>query len=299
MYAFQTRSRTAMRWQTTRFDLDLSQPKVMGIVNLTPDSFSDGGQHAETTQALRHAEQLLRDGADILDIGAESTRPGAVVVPLDQELARLGPFLREAVRWQVPISVDTYKPEVMQAVLDAGVDIINDIWALRQPGALQAVAGHPKCGVCLMHMHRDPQTMQIETMAGDVLTEVERFLDQRVSLLLGLGVSGARLMLDPGIGFGKTVAQNFQLLARQADFLSLGYPVLAGWSRKSALGAALTQDGRVPEPAQRQVASVAAALLAVERGASVVRVHDVQETVQALKVWSAMRQQDNEHDLSN
>ncbi|PUE47035.1 dihydropteroate synthase [Limnohabitans sp. 2KL-1] len=288
-----------MRWQTTRFDLDLSQPKVMGIVNLTPDSFSDGGQHAETTQALRHAEQLLRDGADILDIGAESTRPGAVVVPLDQELARLGPFLREAVRWQVPISVDTYKPEVMQAVLDAGVDIINDIWALRQPGALQAVAGHPKCGVCLMHMHRDPQTMQIETMAGDVLTEVERFLDQRVSLLLGLGVSGARLMLDPGIGFGKTVAQNFQLLARQADFLSLGYPVLAGWSRKSALGAALTQDGRVPEPAQRQVASVAAALLAVERGASVVRVHDVQETVQALKVWSAMRQQDNEHDLSN
>lgn len=299
MYAFQTRPRTAMRWQTTRFDLDLSQPKVMGIVNLTPDSFSDGGQHAETTQALRHAEQLLRDGADILDIGAESTRPGAVVVPLDQELARLGPFLREAVRWQVPISVDTYKPEVMQAVLDAGVDIINDIWALRQPGAQLVVAGHPKCGVCLMHMHRDPQTMQIETMAGDVLTEVERFLDQRVSLLLGLGVSGARLMLDPGIGFGKTVAQNFQLLARQADFLSLGYPVLAGWSRKSALGAALTQDGRVPEPAQRQVASVAAALLAVERGASVVRVHDVQETVQALKVWSAMRQQDNEHDLSN
>ena len=156
-----TPSNTAIHWQTTRFDLDLSQPRVMGIVNVTPDSFSDGGRHAETAQALRHAEQLLRDGADILDIGAESTRPGAVAVPLVQELARLEPFLREAVRWQVPISVDTYKPEVMQTVLDWGVDIINDIWALRLPGAEQVVAAHPSCGVCLMHMHRDPQTMQL------------------------------------------------------------------------------------------------------------------------------------------
>ena len=290
MDASQTRSNTAMRWQTTRFDLDLSQPKVMGIVNLTPDSFSDGGQHAETAQALRHAEQLLRDGADILDIGAESTRPGAAVVPLAEELARLEPFLREAVRWQVPISVDTYKPEVMQAALDWGVDIINDIWALRQPGAQEVVAAHPSCGVCLMHMHRDPQTMQIETMSGDVLTEVENFLQARVGVLLGLGVSASRLVLDPGIGFGKTVSQNFQLLARQSDLLRLDYPVLAGWSRKSALGAALSQDGRVPEPAQRQAASVAAALLAVERGASVVRVHDVQQTVEALKIWRAMNQ---------
>lgn len=290
-----TRPNSALHWQTTRFALDLSQPKVMGIVNLTPDSFSDGGQHAETAQALRHAEQLLRDGADILDIGAESTRPGAVVVPMAQELARLGPFLREAVRWQVPISVDTYKPEVMQAVLDAGVDIINDIWALRQPGAEQVVAAHPSCGVCLMHMHRDPQTMQIETMAGDVLREVESFLHARMRALLDAGVGAARLVLDPGIGFGKTVAQNFQLLAQQADLLHLGRPVLAGWSRKSALGAALAHDGQVPEPAQRQAASVAAALLAVQRGASVVRVHDVKDTVDALKIWQAMNQNARPH----
>ena len=290
-----TRPNSALHWQTTRFALDLSQPKVMGIVNLTPDSFSDGGQHAETAQALRHAEQLLRDGADILDIGAESTRPGAVVVPMAQELARLAPFLREAVRWQVPISVDTYKPEVMQAVLDAGVDIINDIWALRQPGAEQVVAAHPSCGVCLMHMHRDPQTMQIETMAGDVLREVESFLPARMHALLDAGVGAARLVLDPGIGFGKTVAQNFQLLAQQADLLHLGRPVLAGWSRKSALGAALAHDGQVPEPAQRQAASVAAALLAVQRGASVVRVHDVKDTVDALKIWQAMNQNARPH----
>ena len=280
-----------MRWQTTRFDLDLSRPLVMGIVNITPDSFSDGGHHAQTSQALRHAEQLLRDGAEILDIGAESTRPGATVVSLDQELARIVPFLQEAVRWQVPISVDTYKPEVMQVALDCGVDIINDIWALRQPGAEHVIAAHPGCGVCLMHMHRDPQTMQLETMAGDVLAEVEAFLQNRIRTLLDLGIAAQRLVLDPGIGFGKTVAQNFQLLARQVELLSLGHPILAGWSRKSALGAVLIKEGQVPEPAQRQAASVAAALLAVERGASVVRVHDVKETVDALKVWQAMQQQ--------
>jgi dihydropteroate synthase len=280
-----------MRWQTTRFDLDLSRPLVMGIVNITPDSFSDGGQHAQTSQALRHAEQLLRDGAEILDIGAESTRPGATVVSMDQELARIVPFLQEAVRWQVPISVDTYKPEVMQAALDCGVDIINDIWALRQPGAESVIAAHPACGVCLMHMHRDPQTMQLETMAGDVLAEVEAFLQNRIRTLLDLGIAAQRLVLDPGIGFGKTVAQNFQLLARQDQLLHLGHPILAGWSRKSALGAVLSKEGRVPEPAQRQAASVAAALLAVERGASVVRVHDVKETVDAFKVWQAMQRQ--------
>jgi dihydropteroate synthase len=290
MAASNTRSSSAMRWQTTRFDLDLSQPKVMGIVNLTPDSFSDGGQHAHVSHALRHAELLLAQGADILDIGAESTRPGAAMVPLARELARLEPFVREAVRWQVPISVDTCKPEVMQTVLDWGVDIINDIWALRRPGAVQVVAAHPSCGVCLMHMHRDPQTMQTEPMTGDVLIEVEKFLQERLAALLHAGVSAPRLVLDPGIGFGKTVAQNFQLLARQADLLCLGRPVLAGWSRKSSLGAALAEDGQVPEPAQRQVASVAAALLAVERGASVVRVHDVKDTVDALKIWHAMRQ---------
>lgn len=278
-----------LRWQTTRFELDLSRPTVMGIVNVTPDSFSDGGRHGDTAQALRHAEQLLRDGAGILDVGGESTRPGADPVPLSEELARLVPFLQEAVRWQVPISVDTYKPEVMQAVLDLGVDIVNDIWALRQPGAERVIAAHPACGVCLMHMHRDPQTMQMQTMTGDALTEVTAFLKGRAESLSAQGIAASRLMLDPGIGFGKTVAQNFQLLARQADLLRLGYPVLAGWSRKSSLGAVLSENGQTPEPAQRQAASVAAALLAVERGACVVRVHDVKQTVDALKVWQAMQ----------
>jgi dihydropteroate synthase len=278
-----------MNWRTTRFDLDLSQPIVMGIVNVTPDSFSDGGRHADTAGAVRHAERLLQDGAGILDIGAESTRPGADSVPLAEELDRLVPLLRELVRWKVPISVDTYKPEVMQVALDLGVDIINDIWALRQPGATAVVAAHPSCGVCLMHMHHAPQTMQVTPMEGDVVDAVLNFLQARQHELLTLGVDARRLMLDPGIGFGKTVAQNFRLLAHQADLLTLGTPLLAGWSRKSSLGAVLAKQGQVPEPAARQAASVAAALLAVERGASVVRVHDVKETVEALQVWQAMR----------
>jgi dihydropteroate synthase len=278
-----------MHWQTTRFQLDLSRPWVMGIVNLTPDSFSDGGQHAQGSQALRHAEQLLREGAGLLDVGAESTRPGAQVVPLDEELARLMPFLREAVRWQVPISVDTYKPEVMQAILDLGVDIVNDIWALRQPGAERVVAHHPSCGVCLMHMHRDPQTMQLQTMSGDVVSAVQKFLDSRLQSLLTHGVDAARLVLDPGIGFGKTVAQNFELLARQSVLMALGRPLMAAWSRKSSLGVVLAQDGPIPPPSQRLSASVAAALMAVERGARLVRVHDVKATVDALRVWQAMQ----------
>lgn len=279
-----------MHWQTTRFKLDLARPWVMGIVNLTPDSFSDGGQHAQGAQALRHAERLLREGAGILDVGAESTRPGAQAVPLDEELARLMPFLREAVRWQVPLSVDTYKTEVMQAVLDLGVDIVNDIWALRQPGAERVVAAHPSCGVCLMHMHRDPQTMQMQTMSGDVVNAVEQFLQARVQSLLAQGVDATRLVLDPGIGFGKTVAQNFELLARQAVLMALGRPLMAAWSRKSSLGAVLGQDGSIPPPAERLSASVAAALMAVARGARVVRVHDVKATVDALRVWQAVEE---------
>jgi len=280
-----------MRWKTTRFDLDLSSPLVMGIVNITPDSFSDGGHHQHLNAALQHAERLLKDGADILDVGGESTRPGAEPLSLAQELARVLPFVQEAVRWQVPISVDTYKPEVMQAVLDMGVDIINDVWALRQPGAEQVIAGHGGCGVCLMHMQGDPKTMQTKLMIGDVLIEVAAFLRERSQALLDLGVDSQRLLLDPGIGFGKSIEQNFQLLARQADLLRLGFPLLAGWSRKSSLGQVLAIDGNVPEPQQRQVASVAAAVLAVDRGASVVRVHDVKETVEALKVWRAMSAQ--------
>lgn len=275
-----------MRWQTSRFDIDLSRPRVMGIVNVTPDSFSDGGQHAGTRSALAHCEQLLRDGADLLDIGGESTRPGSPAVSLDDELARVLPVLREAVRLGVPLSVDTYKPEVMQAALDLGADIINDIWALRRPGALDVVAAHPRCGVCLMHMHRDPQTMQVAPMDGDVPAQVARFLAEAASGLRARGIDAARIALDPGIGFGKTVAQNFALLARQPDLLALGYPILAGWSRKSSLGAVTGLD--VDE---RLVPSVVVAALAADRGARILRVHDVRETVAALQVWQAMTQQ--------
>lgn len=273
-----------MIWQTSRFAIDLVRPQVMGIVNVTPDSFSDGGRHGSTAAALRHCEQLLKEGADILDIGGESTRPGSPAVPLDEELSRVVPLVREAVALGVPISVDTYKPEVMRAVLDLGADIVNDIWALRQPGAAAAVAAHPQCGVCLMHMHRDPQTMQQAPMGGDVVPQVLSFLQLQAHNLLALGVEKARILLDAGIGFGKTAEQNFALLARQSELLAAGYPLLAGWSRKSSLG---TITGL--EVSQRMVPSVAAALLAVERGASVVRVHDVRETVAALAVWSAMQ----------
>jgi dihydropteroate synthase len=274
-----------MHWITTRFDVDLQTPKIMGIVNVTPDSFSDGGHHQGVSAALSHCEQLLKDGADILDIGGESTRPGSPAVPLDEELIRVIPVVREAVRLNVPVSVDTYKPEVMQAVLDLGADIVNDIWALRQGRSVDVVARHPRCGVCLMHMHRDPQTMQLEPMDGDVLQQVAGFLQERVLTLRKSGVADGRVVLDPGIGFGKTVQQNFALLARQADLLALGFPLLAGWSRKSSLGAVTGRS----EPFERVPASVAAALLAVDRGALVVRVHDVRETADAINVWTAMR----------
>ena len=272
-------------WRTSRFVIDLSRPQVMGIVNVTPDSFSDGGAHASTQSALRHCEELIRQGADILDIGGESTRPGSPAVSLDDELARVIPVLREAVRLGVPLSIDTYKPEVMRAVLDLGADIVNDIWALRQPGALAAVAQHSSCGICLMHMHRDPQTMQAAPMAGDVVPTVTEFLTSRADALRELRIAPSRIVLDPGIGFGKTMAQNFALLARQRELLAAGYPLLAGWSRKSSLGAV----SGIETAGERMVPSVAAALLAVERGASIVRVHDVRDTVAALAVWRAMR----------
>ncbi len=279
-------------WRTTRFAIDLKQPKVMGIVNVTPDSFSDGGEHANARDAFKHCEQLLRDGADILDIGGESSRPGAAPLPLADELARVLPVVRAAVKMGVPVSVDTYKPQVMQAVLDEGVDIINDIWALRTAGAHEVIARFAQCGLVLMHMHRNPLTMQTSPMdCADVVQQVKEdlllfceLLPRYSSGLQANSVYKNRLMLDPGIGFGKTVAQNFALLSRQDELLSLGHPVLAGWSRKSSLGVITGLD-----PDQRMVPSVAAALLAVQRGASVVRVHDVRETVQALAVWQAAR----------
>lgn len=281
-----------MIWQTSRFRIDLSQPRVMGIVNATPDSFSDGGAHYaggnRVSGVIAHCEKLLRDGAELLDIGGESTRPGATPVPLEEELARVLPVVRHALTLGVPVSVDTYKPEVMRAVLDLGADIINDIWALRQPGALQSVAAHPACGVCLMHMHREPQTMQAMPLQGDVVAQVLAFLQHAAEKLQAAGVEKNRIVLDTGVGFGKTVAQNFALLAKQRAFLAAGYPLLAGWSRKSSLAAVCAGPAAAPlDMGERMVPSVAAALLAVERGARIVRVHDVRETVQALRVWSA------------
>ena len=303
-----------MIWQTSRFQIDLKVPKVMGIVNVTPDSFSDGGQHATTTAALKHCDRLLHWGADILDIGGESSRPGAVPLSLEEELARVLPVVAGAVKLDVPVSVDTYKPEVMQAVLDMGADIINDIRALQWwgngdgsgegngggsgphlaigPLPMQIVARHPACGVCLMHMHRDPQSMQVMPMEGDVIPQVLSFWKQVASDLTGLGVATRRIVVDPGIGFGKTAKQNFELLARQRELLAAGFPLLIGWSRKSSLaGAVSTSLATVAsmDPKDRMVPSVAAALLAVERGASIVRVHDVRETVQALRVLNAIK----------
>lgn len=279
-----------MIWQTSRFAIDLQRPQVMGIVNLTPDSFSgDGllGGDGGATSALRRCEQLLREGADLLDLGAESSRPGAPPVSAHEELQRLAPVVREAVRWRVPISVDTCKPSVMQAVLDLGVDIINDIWALRQVGAVEIVATQGRCGVCLMHMHREPQTMQTQPMSGSVLAPVRNFLQGAAQRLRDAGVAAERIVLDPGIGFGKTVAQNFELLQQQEALLSLGYPVVAAWSRKSSLGAVMGEPQAPLPTAERLPGSLSAAVLAVERGARIVRVHDVAATVGALRVWQA------------
>jgi len=273
-----------MHWQTSRYRIDLGEPRVMGIVNVTPDSFSDGGRFASTRSALAHCQRLIAEGADILDIGGESSRPGMEPVPLEEELARVLPVLREAVTLGVPISVDSYKPEVMRAALELGADIVNDIWALRQPGAEDVVARHPNSGVCLMHMHGEPRTMQRTPLQGDAVPQVLRFLRERTDALRARGVVAERVAWDPGIGFGKTVEQNFALLARQDDLARDRYPVLAGWSRKSSLGAVTGQP--VDE---RTAASVAAALLAVERGARIVRVHDVRDTVAALKVFNAMQ----------
>jgi dihydropteroate synthase len=287
-----------MIWQTGRFAIDLTMPKIMGIVNLTPDSFSDGGRFTSDAQAIAFAEQLLADGADVLDLGAESTRPGSTPITAGEELARLAPVLREAVRWGVPVSIDTYKPIVMQTALDMGADIINDVWALRKEGAVDVVAKHATCGVCIMHMSGEPTTMQLMPMqtdrAGGVVTVVKDFLSERSQILNKAKVTKNRIVWDVGIGFGKTPKQNFELLAKQSAFLPSGYPLLCAWSRKSSLGKLLGQ-GRHDEAnysaAGRMVTSVTAMLLGVERGARLVRVHDVRETKEALLVWAAAKKQ--------
>jgi dihydropteroate synthase len=274
--------RFPMFWQTTRFRIDLTRAQVMGIVNVTPDSFSDGGLAADRAAAIRHCEQLLAEGADLLDIGGESTRPGSMPVSLDEELARVLPVLDAALTLGCPVSIDTNKPEVMRAVLARGADIVNDINALQAPGALDAVADHARCGVCLMHMRGDPATMQQRPHYDDVLHEVGEFLDERLRACRARGVADDRIVLDPGIGFGKSVAHNLDLLRRQSELLTLGRPLLVGWSRKSTLGVLTGRD-----VSQRQAASVAAALAALQSGARIVRVHDVAATVDALKVWAA------------
>lgn len=273
-------------WQTARFRIDLSRPQVMGIVNVTPDSFSDGGRHAEIDAARCHCDALLAEGADILDIGGESTRPGSATPDLAEELRRVLPVVQHAVTLGVPVSVDTSRPEVITAVLEAGADIVNDVRALQRPGALQAAAAHRAAGICLMHMLGEPGTMQAAPQYDDVVADVRRFLAGRMSAATAAGIAAERITLDPGIGFGKTPLHNLQLMGRQSELLSLGRPLLVGWSRKSTVG--LITGKPVGE---RTAGSVAAALAAVARGAAVLRVHDVAATVDALKVWRAIAEQ--------
>jgi dihydropteroate synthase len=269
-------------WQTSRYRIALDRPLVMGIVNVTPDSFSDGGRFAREADALAHCDALLAEGADILDIGGESTRPGARTPSLDEELARVMPVLRHAVTLGVPVSVDTSRPELMRAALELGADIVNDVRALQRPGAIDVLAAHPSAGVCLMHMQGEPGSMQAEPAYADVVREVGDFLGARLAALRARGIADERIVLDPGIGFGKTVEHNLELMRRQRELLSLGRPLLVGWSRKSTLGAITGKP-----VGERLAASVAAALAAAQRGAAVLRVHDVGATVDALKVWHA------------
>ncbi len=275
-----------MFWQTSRFRIHLSRPLVMGIVNATPDSFSDGGRHAGEQAACAHCDRLLAEGADILDIGGESTRPDATAPDVDEELRRVLPVLRHAVSLGVPVSVDTSQPAVMQAALDLGVDIVNDVRALRRQGALAVLAGHTRAGACLMHLRGEPATMRAEAEIGyaDVVAEVSDFLAARLADCATAGVQRDRLVVDPGYGFAKNAHDNLALLAgQQALQARLGVPVLAGLSRKTLLGQI---TGRPVD--QRLAASLAAALAAVARGAAIVRVHDVAATVDALKVWESV-----------
>ncbi len=254
----------------------------MGIVNVTPDSFSDGGRHDDARAAIAHCERLVKEGADMLDIGGESSRPGAAAVSADEELRRVRPVLDAALSLGVPVSIDTCKADVMRAALDWGVDVVNDIQALRAPGALEAVASHGKAGVCLMHMRGEPATMAQHAQYDDVVAEVAAFLRMRSAQVQAAGIAAERIVLDPGIGFAKTHAHNLQLLARQGELARLDRPLLVGWSRKSTLGKLTGRDAT-----DRVVASVAAAIACVARGASIVRVHDVAATVDALKIWQA------------
>lgn len=265
-----------------RFDLALERPLVMGVVNVTPDSFSDGGRFHDPRKAVEHARRLVEEGADILDVGGESTRPGSLPVDVQEELRRILPVLDAMAGGPVPVSVDTSKPEVMRAAVDAGAAMINDIYALRQPGALQ-VAAATDAAVCLMHMQGDPRTMQDDPVYGDVVAEVKAFLDERVATCEAAGIGRDRIVVDPGFGFGKKAVHNLDLIRGIPLLAAAGLPVLAGLSRKSVLGKI---TGRMV--GDRIHSSVAAAIVAVARGARIVRVHDVAATRDALAVWTAV-----------
>lgn len=265
-----------------QFQLDLARPLVMGIVNVTPDSFFDGGLHGRRDAAIAYARQLIAAGADILDIGGESTRPGAVPVSVQEELDRVLPVIEALQDASVPISVDTFKPAVMKAAIAAGAHMVNDINALQDEAAMDTVA--KSCvAVCLMHKQGNPQTMQLQPDYRDVVAEVVCFLRARIESAASAGIARGRIVVDPGFGFGKTLGHNLALLRELKRFTELGVPLLVGLSRKSMLGA-LTGQG----VEQRLSASVAAALIAVQRGANIVRVHDVRATVDALKIWHAI-----------
>ncbi|MEO8342407.1 MAG: dihydropteroate synthase [Gallionella sp.] len=264
------------------FQFNLSRPLVMGIVNVTPDSFSDGGLHPQRDAALAHAHKLIAEGADILDIGGESTRPGAQPVGVQEELDRVLPIIEGLRGSSLPISIDTFKPAVMHAAIAAGVQMVNDINALQDAAAMHAVAAS-NVAVCLMHKQGNPQSMQEQPHYQNVGTEVSAFLGERIAAAEAVGIQRNRIVIDPGFGFGKTLAHNLALLRELEKLTALGVPVLAGLSRKSMLGALTGQ-----EVGQRLSASVAAALIAVQRGANIVRVHDVRATVDALKIWNAV-----------
>ena len=268
-----------------KFSLALERPLIMGVVNVTPDSFSDGGDFFDAARAIAHARRLVDEGADLLDIGGESSRPGAAPLPVAEELRRVLPVLEACVALGKPVSVDTCKPEVMQAVVEAGASMLNDIWAFQRDGAMKAALGAALRGValCAMHMQRDPLTMQDDPRYADVVAEVRQFLAQRIAAFKQAGVPPDQIIIDPGFGFGKTVAHNLSLLRHLDQFTALGVPLLAGLSRKSTIGRITGRD----DPKERVYGSVAAALIAAQNGATILRVHDVAATRDALAVWQA------------
>jgi len=273
-------------WRCGRFLFDFTKrkrPIVMGILNATPDSFSDGGKFRKPKDAIAQAERMIASGVDLIDIGGESTRPGAEPVELQEELDRVLPVIEGLKDCGVPLSIDTYKAETMRQALKSGVDCVNDIWALRQKGAVDAVLESKDCGIILMHMQRDPLSMQFNPEYQDVIAEVIFFLRERADLLKSKGVDANRIAIDPGFGFGKSLEHNLRMLSQFSDFSSLGYPVLAGMSRKSMFGKLTGKDTH-----ERVAPSIAAAIMAADRGAKIIRVHDVPETVDALKLWEAI-----------